>query len=174
MLQTPYAGTYTVGATFGGDANYLSQTATPQTITVAKQDPTITVSASANPVLNGTTTLTTSVSGIAGAIQPSGAVSWTINFSGGGTIPCTNPTGPSVQGGVSTYTCQFVTANPGVYQVTSTIAGDGNYNAATSSILSINLAVATPSIFVSATPSNPTVGTLVTVTDQTPSLLPEL
>eukprot|EP01037_Dinobryon_pediforme_P014964 gene14964-15103_t len=163
-VQTPYADSYSVQADFIGNGTYSSINSSVYPFTIAKQVPTITLTASGNPTVNGTTTLTTTVSGVPNAVLPSGAVSWHVTYSNGSTIPCTNPTQSAPQNGVTTYTCQFVTAVSGVYQATSTIATDGNYTAATSSIVSINLAVATPSIFVSSSPTNPTVGQTLTVT----------
>jgi len=163
-VQTPYADSYTVQADFIGNGTYASINSSVYPFTISKQVPTIALTASANPTVNGTTTLTTTVSGVPNAVLPSGAVSWHVTYSNGSTIPCTNPTQSAPQNGVTTYTCQFITAVSGVYQATSTIATDGNYTAATSSIVSINLAVATPSIYVSSSPTNPTVGQTLTVT----------
>ena len=163
-VQTPYAGSYIVQANFVGSASYASISSSALTFTVTQQNPTITLVASANPTLNGTTTLTTTVSGVTNAVLPSGAVSWTLTDPHGNPITCGNVTGPVTQSGVETYTCNFVTSQSGTYHATSTIAADGNYLAATSSIVSVNVLTATPTIFVSYSPSNPTVGQPLTVT----------
>src|ERR1019366_4890032 len=112
----------------------------------------------------GTTTLTTTVVGISGASQPTGAVSWLITDPNSQAVACTNPTGPVALSNVSTYTCTFTTSIAGIYHVTSTIASDSNYLAATSSSATINLGVATPTIFITDSPSNPTVGQPITFT----------
>ncbi len=142
-IQTPYVGSYVVQANFVGNANYASISSTQLTFTITKQAPTISVSASSNPTLGGTTTLTTTVTGLANAAAPSGAVSWSITDPQGATIVCTNPTGPVTVANVSTYTCSFTTSVAGVYHVNSTVAADSNYSAATSTTIPINLSVAT-------------------------------
>jgi surface protein len=163
-VQTPYAGGYSVQANFVGGQSYASISSSTLNFTITKQIPTITLTASSNPVLDGTTTLTTSVSGITNAILPSGAVTWTLTNPTGGSITCNNPTGPTTQSGVETYTCNFITSATGTYHATTTIATDGNYSAATSSIVSVNILTATPTIFANYSPSNPTVGQVLTIT----------
>lgn len=163
-LQTPSVGSYNVQANFGGDSNYAAASSIVSTNTIAKQSPVITVSASANPVLDGTTTLTTSVTGATGAPIPSGAVTWSITDPRSSLVTCTNPTGPVTVGSVSTYTCQFVTSIAGNYQISSSIAGDSNYNSTTSSTIAISLQVLIPTISVTASPATPTVGQSITFT----------
>ncbi len=161
-VTTSQVGTYIAQANFLGDSNYAAISSTAVTSTIAKQFPTISVTASANPSLGGTTTLTTTVTGVANAVAPSGAVSWTITDPNSATIYCTNPTGPVAVFNVLTYTCSFTTSTAGIYHVSSTVASDTNYQAATSSTISVNLSVATPTIYLSATPANPTVGQAIT------------
>ncbi len=161
---TSHAGTYIAQGNFTGDTNYLAVSSSALTLTLASQLPIISLAASANSVLGGTTTLTTTVSGISGALNPTGAVSWQITDPNNQVVACRNPTGPNSISNVSTYTCEFTTSIVGIYHATSTIASDANYVTATSTSVTINLGVATPTIFVSGTPSSPTVGQAVTFT----------
>ncbi len=161
-FQTPNVGTYTAVTNYSGDSNYLTVSSTPLTLTVTKQTPGVGVVASANPVLGGTTTLTTTVSGLSFSIAPMGNVSWLIVDPSGSTIPCSNPSTPTVAGNVVTSTCSFVTLLPGAYHINSTVASDANYLAATSTTIVVNLGVVNPTIFVTAIPSQATVGQTLT------------
>ena len=164
-VLTPHAGTYIATATMAADSNYTSVTSSSDTLTLAATAPVITLAASSNPVLNSPVTLTTTITGIAGAVQPTGAVSWSITDPNNNPVTCTNPTGPTaISSNVSTYTCTFTPTIASTYHITSTIAADGNYLTATSSILAVNLASATPTITVVDSPSSPTLGQPLTFT----------
>ncbi len=143
---TSKSGTYIAQANLVADANYQTASSSALTLTLAKQTPVITLAASANPTLGGITTLTTTVSGVSGAVQSTGAVTWSITDPNSQVVACSNPSGPATLSNVSTYTCTFITSIAGTYHVTSTIAGDTNYIAATSSSVAVDLGVATPTI----------------------------
>ena len=162
IIPTAQAGTYIVTALFAGDANYAIAASNTLTSTLAQQLPAIVVASSSNPTLGGTTTLTTTVTGVAGAVQPTGAVSWTITDPSSQSVTCVNPTGPSTNSNVSTYTCTFVTSLAGNYVITSKIASDVNYLLATSSAININLGTSVPSIAVNSSPTSPVVGATLT------------
>ncbi len=144
-IATPSAGTYIAQANFVADGNYEAASSSASTLTLAKQTPVITLAASTNPTLNGVTTLTTTVSGISGALQSTGAVTWSITDPNSQPVTCTNPTGPATLSNVSTYTCTFTTSVAGTYHITSTIASDSNYLVATSSSVTVSVGAATPS-----------------------------
>ncbi len=120
------AGTYSVTATFAGDANYNSGTAAPATITINKAASTVSVTGN---------TCTYSGSGCAGSGSATGVLAGpdaltpvTLSYSGSGYGP--GPTAP---------------VNAGTYSVTATFAGNANYNGGTSApaTITINPASAT-------------------------------
>ena len=162
IISSAQAGTYIVTANFAGDANYGIASSNTLTSTLAQQVPAITVAASGNSTLGGTTTLTTTVTGVAGATQPTGAVTWSITDPASQSVTCSNPTGPLTNSNVSTYSCTFVTSLAGNYVITSRIASDVNYLAATSSAININLGTSVPSIAVNSSPASPVVGATLT------------
>ena len=156
-IPTAQAGTYIISAAFAGDANYASASSNVLTLTLAKQTPLVTASTSPNPTLGGTTTVTTTVIGVVGATQPTGAVSVAVTNPNSQLLSCINPIGPIVNSNVSTYTCTFLTALAGNYAITSTIATDTNYTAAVSPTMTMSLGTSTPTIVLNATPAT-TVG----------------
>jgi len=164
ILETPNVGTYVVSASYAGDNNYLTVSSSPLILTIVKQTPGITVIASANPTLGGTTTLTTTVTGYSFASAPTGAVSWLITDPSSVQVTCLNPSAGVVVVNVVTYTCHFVTVVPGAYHINSTVAEDSNYLPATSSTITVNLGTVIPSIVVNSFPSAPTSGQLLSFT----------
>ncbi len=162
-VLTPSAGTYIVQANLAADANYQAASSNTLTSTLAKQTPIITLAASANPTLNGVTTLTTTITGVSGAVQSTGAVTWSISDPHSGAVVCANQTGPvAISSNVLSYTCTFTTSLTGTYNITSTIATDTNYLTATSSSVSVSVGSATPTIIFTATPTNPSLGQTLT------------
>jgi len=145
-FQTPNVGTYIIQASVAADANYLTASSSALTLTIVKQLPGITVSASAHPQLGGTTTVTTVVSGLASAVVPTGSVSTLVTDPTGAVIACSGQSAASISGSTATYTCTFATNTPGSYHVNSTVAEDANYLTATSTTISVNLGAATPSL----------------------------
>ncbi|MEI6220445.1 MAG: Ig-like domain repeat protein, partial [Actinomycetes bacterium] len=163
-VQTLAAGTYVALANYAADANYSVVSSSAFTATLLRQTPTISVTNSANPTPGGTTTLTSTIVGVVSAVQPTGAVSWAITDPNNQSVTCTPSGTRSTVSNVTTIDCTFVTVNPGVYHVTSTILGDTNYGPVTSLPLVINLGLTSATIFVSNTPSSPTVGQTLTFT----------
>ena len=156
-LSTPAAGTYTVAAAFAGDSNYPAQAVGSSTITVALQTPTITLAYTGGVQQGDSAILTTTVSGILGAVTPSGSVSWYVTDPHGSVVSCPAYGTPTNTNGVKTFQCQLTNVQAGTYQATSTIAADSNYISVTSSNVSISVAVTSPSFYVTATPTSPTV-----------------
>jgi len=132
-------GTYNVTATYSGDANYNSATATGASFAVTKADTAMTESAAPALLPYGAQD-TLSVSGLPGATT--GAVTFT---SGGSTL-CT-ATLPATS-------CQTSTSlTPGTYDVTATYSGDSNYNGTTATGASFTVTKASPSMTESAAPA---------------------
>jgi len=132
-------GTYSVTATYSGDANYNAATATGATFTVTKADTAMTESAAPASLPYGTQD-TLSVSGVAGA------ATGTVTFTSGGSTLCT-ATLPATS-------CQTSTSLiPGTYDVTATYSGDSNFNAATATGASFTVTKADTAMTESAAPA---------------------
>jgi len=107
-------GTYPVTATYPGDSDYKATTATGATFAVTKADPTFSESAAPSSVPYGTAD-TVSVTGLAAN------ATGTVTFTSGGATLCT-VTLPATSCNTSS------SLDPGLYPVTATYSGDGNYN----------------------------------------------
>jgi hypothetical protein len=107
-------GTYPVTATYSGDVNYHSTTATSASFTVTKADPTFTESAAPSTVPYGTAD-TVSAAGLPGD------ASGTVTFTSGGTTLCV--------AALPAISCQTSsTLDPATYPVTATYSGDSDYD----------------------------------------------
>ena len=129
------ASTYSPIATFNSGNNNYPSGATDQTATVSETKVTPTISFPNPPgqlQLNASLVFTVNLLYPAGAIAPSGLVTWQINPPSGPTLNCASTTGPSPTApGQSSYTCTTAPLlPPGNYSATVTIAGDSNYNLA--------------------------------------------
>ena len=142
---TEPAGSYTVTATYSGDANYGSAVGT-LIEAVEPASPTVSISESANPAALGRVTYKVTVTGVAG-FTPTGSVTVsdgrrtctiaTLNTSGMGSCNIAEPAG--------------------TYTVTASYSGNANYVSATDTMSeTVNKAV--PSVVVSASPSPGTAG----------------
>jgi hypothetical protein len=143
------AGTYTINASYTGDSNFGTSTATGVAQTVNKGTSSVSVSGAPNPsTVNASVTFTATITpSPAGGIAPSGTVSFTDKASTGPTTAisgCTNVS-LNVVGGNSVATCTTATLVLGLHTITATYANDSNFtgntgtasqtvNAATSSI----------------------------------------
>ncbi|MEI6680257.1 MAG: hypothetical protein WCL21_16735, partial [Mariniphaga sp.] len=169
LISAPVAGSYSATANLAAEsapANYGASVAgTPLVVPLPAQAPTITLTASASPTVGQPVTLIATVTGISGATQPSGSVSWLIK-QGVSTITnsCTTSTPTTRSSNVSTYNCTFTPSIIGVYTISATIAADVNYLTATSSNLLINLASLTPSINVFSSGTPAALGSTITFT----------
>ncbi len=147
--STLAAGTYNVTATYSGDGNYTSTTATGASFTVTKADTSFTESAAPASVPYGTSD-TLSVSGL-----PGGATG-TVTFTSGSTTLCIAT--------LPTASCDTLTSLAvGTYNVTATYSGDGNYNGMTATGASFSVTRATTSFTEAAAPSSVPYGTADTL-----------
>jgi hypothetical protein len=143
-LSTSFAtaGSYSVTASYPGDANNLSSTSGAVAITVvAHASETSLVSSSTNAAPGQQITLTATVTGLA----PTGTVSF---LSGGKTLGTA-----SLATGVATLSTSFATA--GSYSVTASYAGDANNLSSTSGAVTIT--VVAPDYSVTASPATATI-----------------
>jgi hypothetical protein len=119
---------HTIRATYSGDTNYASGSAT-LTQTVNKANSTAAISSSANPSTAGTTvTFTAIVSSAVGA-----PTSGDVQFIDGTTVIGT-VTLHSTSGGVATFSTSTLAV--GTHSMTSHYRGNGNFNHSTSTVLS--------------------------------------
>lgn len=133
------AGSYSITATYAGDANFEGSTSATVTLTVTQSstlNPTTTTLAiggtpsASQADVGSNVTLTASVSHTAGSAAPTG----TITFSNGSTVLGTASLNG---GGVATFSTSTLAAN--TYSVTAAYSGDSNYSASSSPAGTLNV-----------------------------------
>ena len=153
VIPTATAGTYTISATFPGDAHYNSASNNPATTTlsVAKTTPTINVTGIQSSTAGGQIiTYTAVITGTTGSVAPTGALTWTVTGPIAAADSCTSNTGPSVTGVATTYTCVVPATAAGTYTASVAILADSNYTATnnTASAFSLTIAQSAPLVTV--------------------------
>ncbi|WP_137934850.1 Ig-like domain repeat protein [Mesorhizobium comanense] len=145
-------GTCRINADQAGDANWNAASQIQQSFAVGQATPTLAVSASdSNPVLGSPVTLTAELTGSA---SPTGIVT----FKDGSTMLGTG----TISGTTATYSTSALAV--GAHTITAEYAGDANNAAATSAATTVTVGKATPALGVSASDSNPVLGSSVTLT----------
>ncbi|MFI5285087.1 MAG: beta strand repeat-containing protein [Candidatus Dormibacteria bacterium] len=141
-------GSDTVTASYSGDSNFAPQTTTT-TVTITRATPTFTEAAAPASIPYGAQD-TLSVAGL-----PGGATG-TVTFTSGGSTLCTTS--------LPTLSCQTAaTLAAGLYPVTATYSGDGNYTTATALGASFTVTQLTTSMTESASPASVPYGTADTL-----------
>jgi large repetitive protein len=126
--STLAAGTHSIVATYGGDADNATSTSQPLSLVINLATTSVVVTAAPDPAIVDTTiTFTATVAGNAGT--PTGSVTFTANPGGGGPVVPLG-TAPLNAGGVATVTNS--TLAPGTYQIIAVYNGDTNNAPATS------------------------------------------
>ena len=146
-------GSDSITATYNGDANYNSAVGTVAQ-TVAKANPTSSLTSSPNPSLTGSPVTFTDT------LLP-GDATGTVTFTSGSTTLGTS----AVTGGVATLTNSMLPLGSDL--VTATYNGDGNYNSSVAT-LTQTVAKTTPTVTVS-TPGSSIFGQSVTITASVPA-----
>jgi hypothetical protein len=126
-------------AFYNGDSNFNATASAPLDISVAKIDPTLNLSASADSVQTGTqVSLVATLSGPAGSGAPQGLLQFFDSLNGGPTLPLGNDQLllPNASGDAfGTSTASITPALPvGTNTITATYSGDGNFNSIPQSI----------------------------------------
>jgi hypothetical protein len=148
-------GTYTLIATYSGDMNFLTSSATSgQPVAVAQT--TTTLAVSPNPVqLNQPLTLTATVAPVApGSGTPSGSVDF---YSGSNLIGAT-----TLSGGVASLTLSSL--SPGAHSLTAAYLGEADYAASTSPAVSEGVGLIPTTTAVTSAPTPSSFGQPVTLT----------
>ncbi|MGD0195955.1 MAG: Ig-like domain repeat protein [Candidatus Dormibacteria bacterium] len=139
------AGTYPVTATYSGDGNYNSATATGASFTVTKAPTSMNEAAAPASIPYGTAD-TVSVSGL-----PAGATG-TVTFTSGASTLCV-ATLPADSCATST------TLTPATYPVTATYSGNANYSGTTATGAAFTVTLSSTSMTESAAPASVPFGT---------------
>jgi hypothetical protein len=158
------AGTHSITASYGGDANFLGSASAALSQVVNKGGAAVVVTSSVNPSLFGQTVgFTATVTAVAPAI---GAPSGTVTFSDGGT-PFGTATLSGGRAGIAT-----AALGAGSHSITASYSGDGNFTSAVSGVLGqvVNKAPTTTSLTSSANPT--TSGQAVTFTATVAAVAP--
>lgn len=155
----PSAGTHSLQATYGGDTNYATSTATAVTLTVAKAAPTVVVSpATLTPAASSSLVLTATITAPNTSVTAaSGTVSFLLDGSQIGT-------GTVVSGSPSTATLTITTPAVGVHTVQAIYNGDTNYTSITTSTVSFTASKTTTSLAVTPASTTPVGGSSMQVT----------
>jgi hypothetical protein len=139
------AATYPVTATYSGDGNYTSATATGASFTVTKATTSMNESAAPATIPFGTAD-TVSVTGL-----PAGATG-TVTFTSGGSTLCV--------AALPSLSCATSTAlTPATYPVTATYSGNANYSGTTASGAAFTVTLSSTSMTESAAPASVQYGT---------------
>jgi len=153
-------GSYNVTATYAGDANYSSSTATlasPQVVTQVQTSTALT--AAPNPGLVGNSVaVTATVTASSGTTTPTGTVTITDTFNGA-TVTLANAV--ALVNGV--YTLNTATLAAGTHSLTANYSGNAD-DAASTATLSLVINQPTTTTTVTAAPAAPIAGTPVVLT----------
>ncbi len=116
-------GAHSVSATYSGDKNYLSSSATPLVLMVASLSANVSLSSTGTQINPGqAVTLVGSVAKASGTIAPSGTITFSDSFGGANTTLGS----VSIVNGVASLTPSAPMA-PGTHVLTATYSGDGVY-----------------------------------------------
>ncbi len=123
-------GSYTVTATYPGDANYSATSSSSTVIVQFPGAPTITYSPPV-PTVGNQLTFTATITQPAGAPVPTGTITWT-----GTNLPASCTSTPITLPATGPYsvTCTVPQATRSVYTATATYSGDANYTGGSASI----------------------------------------
>jgi len=125
--STLSVGTHTIAAGYNGDSNYKFSNSSNLSQVVNKANTTTAVISSSNPAITGASvTFTATITGVAGAANPTG----TATFKDGA---ATLGTGALNASGVATFSTSSLTA--GSHSITVVYGGNTSYNTSTSSVL---------------------------------------
>ncbi len=159
-ISTLAVGSYTVTASYVGDANYSSATATlasPQVVTQVQTSTALT--ATPNPAIVGNSVaVTATVTQSSGTVAPTGTMTITDTFNGA-TVTLAN----AVALNKGAYTLNTATLATGTHSLVATYSGDAD-DAASSGTLSLVVTQATTSTTVTAAPNPATVQGTITFT----------
>jgi hypothetical protein len=122
------AGTHTITAVYGGDANFSSSTSPVVSQIVNKAGTSTTVVSSVNPSSNGQAVTFTATVSI--AVPGSGVATGTVTFKDGSTVLGTSSLNAS---GKATLTTSSL--SPGSHSITAVYNGDANFTGSTSTVL---------------------------------------
>src|SRR5205807_2384758 len=125
---------HSITATYADDSNFNPSTSAAVTQVVAKADTTTTLASWVNPSKFGqsvmfTATVSVPSPGSTAVASPTG----TVNFSDGATLIGSGTLSTGVSGTTASFSTYSLAV--GSHSITATYAGDGNFNASTSSIL---------------------------------------
>jgi len=152
--STLAAGSHTITAAYGGDANFTGSTSNTSPQTISQAGTTNVLLPSANPgVVGQPVVLTTTISAIA---PGSGAPTGTITFDDGGASIGTG----ILTSGVATFTASSLSV--GSHTLTSVYAGDANFTGSTSATLLQTVIQANTTSTLVSTPNPSVAGTPVT------------
>lgn len=156
-LTLAAGGTHSLQATYAGDTNYITSTSSPVQLTVAKGATTTTLTAAPASLVAGTPeTLTANVAVVGGGNT---TVTGSISFYDGATLLGTQPL-VSNTATLGNITLSTTTA----HQVTAVYSGDSNWATSTSPVVTLTAVLLSDTITLTASPTNPAPGQLVTLT----------
>src|ERR1019366_8150668 len=109
------AGTYGATFSFAGDSSYnaVGATSSSTQTAVTQVTPTVAISTSSTPTLGGSLLYSATVTGVSGALAPTGVMSFNITGNPTPVSSCSSTTGASTTGVVTTYTCTVATPHAG-------------------------------------------------------------
>ena len=159
FVVPPGQPSYSLQATYPGDANYGGSTSSPVTITLTKGGTTSSVSpATPSPFAFSPLQLTATVTALnAGSSLPSGTFTFTVN--GVPQAPAT-----LIPGNPSMATLTITTPGPGNYTVAGSYAGDANYSGSTATGVGFGVQKSPTTLTVIAPTTSPTAGATFQVT----------
>jgi hypothetical protein len=122
-LASLAVGTHTVTASYSGDGNFTTSTATALTQTVATASTNTVVTSTANPSVTGQSVTLTATIGVTapGAGTPTGTVQFVVD----GTP--NNPVSVNTTAGVTTASLSIASLGVGTHAVMASYSGDGNF-----------------------------------------------
>lgn len=151
-------GAHVLGATYSGDTSFGSLVATPVTVTITPATITGTLTTSStNIAANGSVQLNFTLAGLTGAgpgtLSPTGTVTFTDTTTAA--VLGTASLSPTVTlGGFATLTTTGISVS-GANSIQASYAGDSNYNAATSGLVTVTVQAGTATSVVVTSNANP-------------------
>jgi hypothetical protein len=154
-IVLPTAGTHSITAVYGGDANNNASTSTPIVVSVSKGSSTVAVTSLTNPSIVGQPLI------FSAKISPAMATGTVQIFDGA------TPLGTATIGtgsGSALLVATIPTA--GAHSITGVYSGDGNYTASTSDVLALTVNKAASNLALASSANPAAFGQPVTITAQ--------